>query len=284
MRIVILSSQTAWHSLDLKRASGNRHEVELFPFDKLAASIDEDRNFNITADCVLVRTMPAGSLQQIVFRMDALAQLAAKGTLVLNSPKSIEMAVDKYLSLAKLAEAKIQVPRTCVSQDLDTALSHFRLLGSNSVVKPIFGSMGFGIKRVESMEQARTIFENLIDEGNVIYQQEFVEHDGFDIRLLVIGDHVIGMKRTNPDSWITNIAQGGIGQRYQPTDQECELAIKSARTVGAHFAGVDLVYDLPTNRQLVLEVNAVPGWRAISQVVDLDIAEMIVTEIEKLIL
>jgi hypothetical protein len=43
MRIVILSSQTAWHSLDLKRASGNRHEVELFPFDKLAASIDEDR-------------------------------------------------------------------------------------------------------------------------------------------------------------------------------------------------------------------------------------------------
>jgi len=282
MRIAILSSESAWHSQDLKRAAGEKHHVEFFPFEHLAASIEETRQFNISADCVIVRTMPAGSLEQIVFRMDLLEQLRKSGTLVLNSPRCIEAAVDKYLSLAKLSAAGVPVPRTFVSQDLETALNQFTKLGSCAVLKPIFGSMGFGIKKIESEQQARQAFSELIEKGNVIYQQEFVQHDGFDIRLLVIGDHVLGMKRINSESWITNIAQGGIGEPYQPTRSQRELAIKSARTVGAHFAGVDLIYETDSNRELVLEVNAVPGWRAISRVLNLDVGKLMFAEIEEL--
>ncbi len=282
MRIVILSSQSAWHSLDLKRAAGDRHKIELFPFEMIAASIEETRKFNISADCVIVRTMPAGSLEQIVFRMDLLEHLRKTGTPVFNSPRSIEAAVDKYLSLAKLSAAGIPVPKTYVSQELETAVKQFEMLGRPTVVKPIFGSMGFGMEKIDSLEQACQTFSNLIEQGNVIYQQEFVEHDGFDIRLLVIGDQVLGMKRVNSESWITNIAQGGVGMPHQPTKTEVELAIRSARAVGAHFAGVDLMYETNTKRQLVLEVNAVPGWRAISQVLNLDVAKLMIAEIERL--
>lgn len=282
MQIVVLSAADAWHFLDLKRAAEHAHNIIPVRFEDLAASVGGERRFNLEADCVVVRTMPAGSLQQIVFRMDMLARLSASGTLVLNSPKSIEAAVDKYLSLELLASAGFTVPRTQVCQDVETALEHFQQLGGNVVVKPLFGSMGNGIDRIESVDQAKRKFEEKVEFGQVIYQQAFVPHAGFDIRLLVIGSQVLGMKRINHASWITNISQGGVGEPYQPTPEETDVAIGAARAVGAHFAGVDLVYDLNTGKPFVLEVNAVPGWRAISQVLNVDVAELYLSEVERL--
>lgn len=282
MRIAVLATSDAWHYLDLKRAAADAHDVLSFPFEKLAADIRDVRGFSLDAECVVVRTMPAGSLQQVVFRMDCLGQLAATGTPVLNSPRSIEVAVDKYLSLAMLSDAGISVPRTSVSQTVSNALDRFVQLGGDVVVKPLFGSMGNGIIRLQSPKEARIEFEQSVESGSVVYQQEFVQHCGFDIRLLVIGDKVLGMKRVNATSWITNISQGGVGEPYFPTPEEKGLAIRSARSVGAHFAGVDLMYESGTSRQLVLEVNAVPGWRMISQVLGVDVAKMIIDEIEEL--
>ena len=282
MRIAVLASPEAWHFLDLKRAAGDTHDVVSLRFEELAASIGKVRGFNLEADCVVVRTMSVGSLQQVVFRMDLLGQLAATGTLVLNSPKAIEAAVDKYLSLAMLNEAGVPVPNTRVSQNVASALDDFEQLGGDVVVKPLFGSMGNGIVRIQSLEAAQQHFTESIESGSVLYQQEFIDHVGFDIRLLVIGDEVVAMKRFNASSWITNISKGGVGAAYVPTTEQKEVAIRSARAVGAYFAGVDLMYESHTGRQVVLEVNAVPGWRAISQVLNIDVANLFIREIEKL--
>ena len=116
----------------------------------------------------------------------------------------------------------------------------------------------------------------------MIYQQKFIAHAGYDVRLLVLGDRVWGMKRKNPHHWITNISQGGIGEVYQVGERERELALAASAAVGAHFAGVDLITDAKTGEQFVLEVNAVPGWRAIADVVGVDIAGELVSEIEYL--
>jgi len=280
MRIAVLSSPDAWHFRDLKRASGDKFDVFNFRFEDLCAQIDSDSvssmgHFNLQAECVIVRTMPPGSLEQIVFRMDLLARLERCGMTVLNPPKTIEASVDKYLSLALLNSAGVPVPKTKVSQTLESALEHFDQLGKDSVVKPIFGSMGNGIERLQNQSDAKSYFESAIDNGRVIYQQEFIEHAGYDVRLLVIGDRVLGMKRSNTNHWITNISKGGRGERYCPTEQERELAIESASAVGARFAGVDLVYESKTGRQFVVEVNAVPGWRATSRVLEVDVAELI---------
>ncbi len=286
MRIAVLSSPDAWHFRDLLRAAQSgfkQHDVFSFRYEQLCAELGggERPGFNLDADCVVVRTMPPGSLEQIVFRMDLLARLEHAGVAVFNPPKSIEAAVDKYLSLALLSSAGINVPKTMVSQSTDEALEQFGKLGRDSVVKPLFGSMGFGIKRLQNVKDAKQYFESSVEAGNVIYQQQFIEHDGFDIRLLVIGDEVIGMKRTNNDHWITNISQGGVGTPHTPTDFECELAIKAARAVGAIFAGVDLIYQSATQQPLIAEVNAVPGWRATAKVVGVDVAVMMLTQLEQ---
>ncbi|MFT5301563.1 MAG: RimK family alpha-L-glutamate ligase [Mariniblastus sp.] len=281
MRIVVLSPSNAWHYLDLKRAGAGRHEIVHASFETISGGIAVAQPFSLNADCVIVRIMPSGSLQQIIFRMDLLGQLAASGTLVLNSPRAIEIAVDKYLSLARLHSAGIPVPETRVSQDVESAVRDFEWMGGAVVTKPLFGSMGNGLIKLESLEAAIVCFESLVERGEVIYQQAFVEHGGFDVRLLVIGDRVLGMKRVNGSHWITNISQGGVGESYQPSDAEAELAIAAAHAVGAEFAGVDLVRDVRTDRTMVLEVNAAPGWRGISQVLGLDVAAMMLDQVER---
>jgi len=89
------------------------------------------------------------------------------------------------------------------------------------------------------------------------------------------------MKRSNHGHWITNISQGGVGSAHTTTELEHQLALNSARAVGATFAGVDLVYERRTGHPFVVEVNAVPGWRATTKVVGLDIAKMMLEELEK---
>jgi tetrahydromethanopterin:alpha-L-glutamate ligase len=217
-----------------------------------------------------------------VFRMDCLGQLQARGVLLVNSPRAIEAAVDKYLSLALLKQSGLPVPATFVCQNLSAAMEGFHELGEDVVVKPIFGSLGRGLSRLQTKDQAVEYFRGLIDDQRVIYQQKFIAHPGYDVRLLVLGDRVWGMKRKNPLHWITNISQGGVGEVYQVGSEEKELALRAANAVGAHFAGVDLITDSRTGDQFILEVNAVPGWKAIARVTGVDIAGELISEIEYL--
>ncbi len=91
----------------------------------------------------------------------------------------------------------------------------FRSAGGDSVVKPIFGSRGRNIVRVRDDEQAKSLLDPLTAEGRVIYQQRYVEHGDQDFRLLVIGDHVFGLRRHRPGHWITNASCGAEGYGRQ---------------------------------------------------------------------
>ena len=113
------------------------------------------------ADGVLVRMMPPGSLEQVVFRMDALHRVAAAGVPVLNPPRAVEAAVDKYLTLALLEAAGLPVPPTWAGQGVTDALTAFDALGGDVVVKPLFGSEGRGLIRISDKELAWRTFHAL---------------------------------------------------------------------------------------------------------------------------
>jgi RimK family alpha-L-glutamate ligase len=280
MRLSVLSPQDGWHYRDLCRAAGELIDdgqrdihVSHFEFGLLAGGlIDQETKFNIDADMIFVRTMPPGSLEQVVFRMDLLQRLVESGTPVVNSPKCVEASVDKYLSLSKLAAVGLRVPDTLVSQSLEQSLLDFEKLGSDVVVKPIFGSMGQGIVRLQN--DPTQDFRNRIERGEVIYQQRFIDHGGSDVRLLVIGEQVWGMRRSNSNHWITNISRGGIGSPHPPSAAEIEIARRACQAVGARVAGVDLIYD-QNKLPYVLEVNAAVGWKEISRVLQIDVAKII---------
>ena len=226
------------------------------------------------ADGVLVRMMPPGTLEQVVFRMDALHRLERAGIPVVNPPRAVEVAVDKYLALALMDRVGIPVPSTVATESASEALAAFDALGGDAVVKPIFGSEGRGLVRVQDRELARRVFTTLERLGAVLYVQRWVLHPGYDHRAFVLGGRVLGaIRRHAPDGdWRTNVAVGGRPEAVTLEPDLERLAIRAAEAVGAVMAGVDLLVDLDRGTTIVLEVNAVPGWRALSSATGIDVA------------
>ena len=193
------------------------------------------------ADALLVRSMPPGTLEQVVFRMNALARVEQHGTLVLNPPRSLEIAIDKYLTLARLADAGLLVPPTVTCQTCETAMAAFEELGGDVVVKPLFGSEGRGITRVSDPALALRAFRLLEQLGAAIYLQEYIPHYGYDVRVLVIGDQLLAMRRSNPTDWRTNVSRGATTEPAAIDEMRDNWRVTAAQAVGAPLAGVDLL-------------------------------------------
>jgi ribosomal protein S6--L-glutamate ligase len=237
-------------------------------------------------DRILVRNLPTGSLEQVVFRMDLLHQCLAAGTPVINPPRALETCVDKFLATARLQAAGLLVPATIVCQCADDALQAFESLGRDVVVKPIFGSEGRGLVRVTDHETAWRVFHALESVGSVIYVQEAIVHPGWDLRAFVVGGRLIGsMRRLNDSDWRTNISQGGRAEPVELSDEERDLAIRATRAVGGLIAGVDILPG-PGGERYVIEVNSCPGWRALSAATGTDIGGHViryVTAVQELV-
>ena len=290
MRVAVLGAASSWYVRDLQRAAGMRGDVvEPIPFSQIGAYVgcaegypsgcfSKHRDWS-EFDCLLVRTMPPGSLEQVVFRMDALGQWERQGRPVLNPPRAIEVAVDKYLALCRLHAAGLRVPRTTVCQTVDDAMAAFETLGRDVVIKPLFGSEGRGMTRVTDADLALRAFKTLEQLNAVIYVQRFVPHGGFDDRLLVIGDKVLGMRRCHSHDWRTNISCGATAEPLDPTEEQISLAREAVRAVGAPLAGVDLLPGVD-GETYVLEVNAVPGWKAMAKTTGCDVAALVLEFLE----
>jgi ribosomal protein S6--L-glutamate ligase len=276
MRIAILAGGNGWHVRDLNRAAASLgHETLAIDFRHIHAGPGRSLGALNSFDVVLVRTMPAGSLEQVVFRMDVLHRLQAEGVRVVNSPRTVETCVDKYVTTALLAAAGLLVPRTIVCQDAQTAAEAQAQLGGDVVVKPIFGSEGRGMMRVSDPELGWRTFAALERMGSVLYLQEFIHHPGWDLRAFVLNGKVIAaMRRYSSAAWRTNVAQGGRAEACHLTAKEEELALRAAGCVHGYMAGVDLLPG-PDGELYLLEVNAVPGWRALSGVTGVDVATLI---------
>lgn len=291
-RIVTLVSGLGWHVEDLRRAATSL-DIELEPlrFDRLTAQVatpgfplQAENHSLANAHALLVRMMPPGSLEQVVFRMDALHLLAQSGLPVVNSPRAVEISVDKYLSLALLHRARLPVPPTFAVETAKDALAAFEALGGDVIVKPLFGSEGRGLVRVSDPELARRTFHTLEHLNAVIYVQKTINHPGHDFRAFVLGGRVLcAMRRFAPSGdWRTNIAIGGRPEACRLDSSLETLALAAANAVGATLAGVDILIDLDKNAPLILEVNAVPGWRALSQAAGVDIASEILSHLRDL--
>jgi RimK family alpha-L-glutamate ligase len=273
MRFAILSAGSGWHVRDLQRAAAQLgYEAAAVDFRRVTASLAPVGGSLDGFDAVLVRTMPPGSLEQVVFRMDVLHRLQARGVRVLNPPLAVETCVDKYLASARLEAAGLPVPPTIVCQHADAALEAFMALGGDVVVKPLFGSEGRGMMRIADADLAWRTFRTLERLQCVLYLQKFIAHPGWDLRVFVLGGRVLtAMRRWANGGWRTNVAQGGRAERVEVQPEEERLALRAAAAVGAPVAGIDLLPG-PGGKWYVLEVNAVPGWRALAPVTGVDVA------------
>lgn len=286
MHVAILSARTGWHTDELLRALAARgHSGSIVAYEALVTRVGgHDRASTLSAtgerlfdaDAVLARIIPNGSLEQIIYRVDALHWLEDRGVPVMNSPRAIERCVDKFYTSALLHEAGLATPETVVCERADDAMAAVREFG-DVIIKPIFGSMGHGMVRVSDPDTGFRVVRALEMTRAVFYVQRVIAHHGCDVRAFVVGDRVIGAieRRASDGGWRTNVSLGGEARPIELSAAWSDLALRAAKAVGANYAGVDL---LPARdgAVYVLEVNGIPGWSGVQSATSVDVAGAIV--------
>jgi RimK family alpha-L-glutamate ligase len=282
VNVAILGARGGWHESRLADALEARDITPVVvPITRLVGRVDGAGALTAAGypldgcAAVLVRAIPPGSLEQVIFRVDALHRLARLGVAVVNSPRCIEQSVDKFLTSCLLEAAGLPTPRTIVCERFEDAMLALEDLGGDVVVKPLFGAEGRGIVRVSDPDLAYRTFRALELARAVYYLQTYVPHGGRDIRAFVVGDRVVAAMMRRGRGWKTNVSQGAS---VAPTDLPphlATLAVQAARVVAADYAGVDL---LPHDGGgcSVLEVNGIPGWQGLQRTTTLDVAGVIV--------
>ena len=233
-------------------------------------------------DAVIVRGIPRGSLEQVIFRVDALHALVARGVTCVNGPRAIERTVDKFLASALLARAGVPTPRTIACERPEDALEAFEELGGDVIVKPLFGAMGAGMTRVDDPDVAYRVFEALSLERAVFYLQEALPHDGCDVRALVVGGRVLAAIERVGTGWRANLARGARARAVQLGAEQERLCLDAARALGVEYAGVDLLRTADGHDH-VLELNGIPGWYGLQEATGTDVAAALVAHVETLV-
>lgn len=283
MRIALAIDGTDWHARALLRALAARgaeaHAVRLgqCTFDTTAPRGLRLPGFaDALPDAVLVRAISGGSFEEVTRRLGILHALRELGVPVWNDARAIERCVDKSTTSFFLAHAGLPTPPTWAVEGLETArtIAARETQGGKLVLKPLFGSQGRGLRLIERPED----LPPAADVAGIYYLQRYVPLSGTrfaDQRLFVCDGEVVGGMTRRSSHWITNIGRGAAPEALTPSHALADLALRAAASVGAHFAGVDLLQDR-AGQTFVLEVNSMPAWRGLQKVTPVSIADHVV--------
>jgi RimK family alpha-L-glutamate ligase len=281
-KVAILTERENFAVAELRRALEQRGIVPaVLPASRLGAQVGSPGSGVACAgvtlddfDLVLVRQVPGGSLEQVIFRMDALHRLSRRGVRVMNPPLAIERMVDKYATSTLLHEAGIPTPATVVVQTYPEAIAALEQFG-DLVAKPIFGAEGRGIVRIADPDTGYRVFRAWEQIGAVYYLQQYIDHGHRDLRAFVIGDWVVAAMERVGTTWKTNVAMGAAPRAVRLPAAWAELAVRAVHAVGADYAGVDLL-PAADGAVYVHEVNSMPAWTGLQQTTALQIGEAVV--------
>ncbi|MEP6896879.1 MAG: lysine biosynthesis protein LysX [Chloroflexota bacterium] len=167
----------------------------------------------------------------------------AHGVPVVNSSAVAERCGDKYITSQILAKNGIPTPRVLMAFDEESALAAVEALGYPCVLKPVVGSWGRLLAKVDNRHMAEALIEHKASLGvnhQIFYIQEYINKPGRDIRAFVIGDECICAIYRSSENWITNTARGGVATNCLVTDEIAELCQRAAQAVGGGLLALDL--------------------------------------------
>jgi RimK family alpha-L-glutamate ligase len=287
--VAIVTERAGWHGAQLRRAFRARGiETRCVSLERCAIDLARGVHGIVMPgferrlpDGVFVRGVPGGSLEQVVLRLDFLHALRELGVAVYNDARAIEKSVDKAMTSLLLARAGVPTPPTWVTESPARArgiVLRETSAGRAVVVKPLFGSQGKGLLRL----QAGMDIPDAAAVQGVWYLQRYVEPAAgegrwCDWRVLVVGAAVAAAMVRHGRTWINNVARGARCEAAAPDATLHALAVAAARAVGMDYAGVDIMLG-PGGGYQVIEVNSIPAWRGLQSVTESNIAEGLVND------
>jgi [lysine-biosynthesis-protein LysW]---L-2-aminoadipate ligase len=192
---------------------------------------------------------------------------------------SIATCGDKLLTSAALHDAGVAIPETMIAFTPDSALEAIEKMGYPVVLKPLTGSWGRLLAKINDRDAAEALLEHKKTLGgyqhSIFYIQEYVEKPGRDIRSFVVGDETIGAIYRTSRHWITNTARGGTASNCPITAELDAASRAAAQAVGGGIVAIDL-FESDDGGLLVNEVNHTPEFRNSIEPTGVDIPGKIV--------
>ncbi len=214
----------------------------------------------------------------------ALRVLNAWGIPTVNTARVAEVCGDKLATSAVLAAAGIPQPHTRMAFTPEAALQAMEEMGYPVVLKPVVGSWGRLLAKINDRDAAEAVLEHRATLGSVQHQvfyiQEYIDKPGRDIRVLVIGEEPIAAIYRHSEHWITNTARGGRGEVCPLTDELVDLVQRVVRAIGPGVLAIDIL-EHPQRGYLVNEVNHTMEFHTAQPVTGVDIAGAIVDYVLK---
>ncbi|MDD5277442.1 MAG: RimK family alpha-L-glutamate ligase [Methylovulum sp.] len=286
--IVIFTDDPGWHGKQLRLAfAGQGYHSHTVSLTECQFRIGCEQQpllipgfADALPDAAFVRGVPGGSLEEVVLYLDILHALKIMGIPVYNDGHAVERSVDKGMTSFLLHNAGLPTPLTWVLRDRDEAL---RIAGQELaaghllISKPLFGSQGEGIRRIEKT----TDLFWLTSSRGVYYLQRFVTcaGDGFsDYRVFVINGRAVAAMRRRGKSWLNNVARGARCECVDLTAGLADLAINATAALAMDYAGVDIIQDR-AGRYIIIEVNSIPAWKGLESVCDVNIAQLLAEDL-----
>lgn len=170
--------------------------------------------------------------------------LASLGIPVVNRPEVIEVCGDKWATSCALEKNGVPQPKTALVTESDEALKIIEAMGYPVVMKPVVGSWGRLLSKINDRDAAETILEHKEVLGGyqhqLFYIQELVNKPGRDIRAFVAGDRCIAAIYRSSEHWITNTARGGKASNCEVTKEIADISVRAAKAVGGGVVAIDL--------------------------------------------
>ena len=193
----------------------------------------------------------------------ALRVLDSWGLPTVNTAAVVDTCGDKLLTTNALLRHGVPTPRTLLAFTPESALAAIETIGYPCVLKPVVGSWGRLLARVNDRDAAEAILEHKETLGGyqhgIFYIQELVRKPGRDIRAFVVGERTIAAIYRHSEHWITNTARGASASNCPVTPQLDGICMAAARAVGGGLLAIDVVES--EHGLQVIEVNATMEFR-----------------------
>jgi [lysine-biosynthesis-protein LysW]--L-2-aminoadipate ligase len=256
------------------------HEVEKVDVRKQRFGVDEPPAALEGLDLVVDRCLATSRSRYVTEFVDRY------DVPVVNDPATAAVCADKARNSLVLSENDVPTPATEVAFTKESALEAIESFGYPCVLKPVVGSWGRLMAKIDSRSAAEAILEHKETLGHyehkVFYIQEFVEKPGRDIRVVATdGEPVAAMARSS-DHWLTNAAQGATTEAIDVDDEMAALVERASEAVGGGLLGVDLmeVGGPDSGTYTVHEVNHTVEFKALNEVADVDVPAAVVDWLE----
>lgn len=288
MKIVILSRNSSLYSTSRLIEAAQKRGHEVMVVDPLLCFMDitshrPQIHFRNKVLSGFDAVIPRVGASVTFYATAVLRQFEMMGVYCLNESVAISRSRDKLRALQILARKGIGMPVTSFAHSTKMTEEVIKLVGGAPlVIKLLEGTQGKGVVLAETDKAAESVIEAFREMDAYFLVQEFIaEAKGADIRAFVIGNKVVAsmLRQAKVGEFRSNLHRGGTAEEIKLSPDERSTAIRAAQSLGLSVAGVDILRS--KHGPLVMEVNSSPGLEGIEKSTQVDVADLIISYIEK---